>query len=166
MGPSTATGFSVRLPQASSEYRTAQFDVILGDSTHVYGVLELDTAGPPPPPADTTPPTLSVSLSPAVIWPPNHKMAVITATINVSDDTDPHPIVRLVSITCNEPIDPATDIAGATFGTDDRQFSVRSERTGQRKEGRVYTVTYSATDVAGNGSTATATVHIPHDERH
>jgi hypothetical protein len=162
----TATGFSVRLPQASSEYRTVNFDVILGDSTHVYGVLEPDTEGPPPPPSDTTAPTLSVSLSPAVIFPPNDKLVAITATVNVSDDTDPNPAVRLVSITCNEAIDAAADITGAAFGTDDRQFSVRAGRAGQRKEGRVYTVTYSATDAAGNQATATATVKIPHDQRH
>ena len=160
----TATGFSVRLPAASSEYRTKNFDVILSNSTHVYGALETDTE-PPPPPSDTTPPTLSVTLSPAVVWPPNHKLVAINAAINVSDDTDPNPAVRLVSITCNEPIDPAADIADAAFGTYDRQFSLRADRTGQRKEGRVYTVTYSATDAAGNRTTATATVTIPHDQR-
>ncbi len=161
----TASGFSVRLPQASPAYRTANFDVILGDSTHQYGLLEPDPEGPPPP-SDTTPPTLSVSLSPAVIWPPNHKMVEITATIQVSDGTDPQPTVRLVSITCSESIDDSANVTGAALGTDDRQFFVRAERTGQRKEGRVYTVTYSATDAAGNQALATATVQIPHDQRH
>lgn len=160
----TGTGFSVRLAQAASEYRTASFDVILGDSTHVYGAMETDPN--PPVIVDVTPPTLSVSLSPATIWPPNHKMVPVTATITVSDDMDPHPVVRLVSITSNETIDPATDITGAAFGTDDRDFAVRGERTGQQKQGRVYTVTYSATDAAGNRATATATVNVPHDERH
>lgn len=160
----TGTGFSIRLPRASSEYRTSMFDVILGDSTHVYGSIETE-ATPPPVIVDTTPPTISVSLSPSRIWPPNHKMVGITATINVSDEMDPHPVVRLVSITANEEI-AAGDISDAAFGTDDRAFSLRGERTGQQKQGRVYTVTYSATDAAGNRSTATATVTIPHDERH
>ena len=30
--------------------------------------------------------------------------------------------------------------------------------------GRVYTVTYEATDAAGNSSEASATVTVPHDE--
>jgi len=159
----TAAGFSVRLPQAASEYGTAKFDVILSDSTHVYGALEMDSE-PPPPPSDTTPPTISVTLTPSVLWPPNHKMVTVNATISVSDNVDPHPAVKLVSITCNETTVPS-DYADASFGTDDRQFSVRAERTGQRKEGRVYTVTYSATDAAGNQATATATVTVPHDQR-
>lgn len=160
-----ATGiFRVTVPQPSDAYRTGHFDVILGDSTHTSAPLTPDDA--PPPPTDTTPPTISVTLTPSELWPPNHKMASITAQISVSDDQDPNPAVQLVSITCNEEIDPAQDISGAAFGTDDRSFSVRSERTGQRKEGRVYTVTYSATDAAGNTATAKATVTVPHDQRH
>ncbi len=159
----TGTGFGVRLPQVAAEYRATDFDVILGDSTHVYGAMEAATE-PPPPPTDTTPPTLTVSLSPSTLWPANHKMVKVTATITVSDNMDSHPSVQLVSITCSEACDPS-DIAGAAFGTDDREFSLRADRTGQRKEGRVYTVTYSATDVAGNRVTVTATVTVPHDQR-
>lgn len=157
----TVSGFSVRLPRATPEYRTAHFDVILGNSTHKYGLLEPDTEGP----SDVTPPILSVSLSPSEIWPPSHKVVPITATIRVSDDLDPHPTVQLVSITCNEVIDPAIDISDASYGTDDRVFGVRAERTGQRKDGRVYTITYMAKDAAGNQARATATVRIPHDQR-
>lgn len=158
----SVSGFSVRLPQARSEYRTAAFDVILGDSTHVYGTLQPDDA---PPMSDNIPPNISVSLVPNIIFPPNHKMVTISATITVSDNIDPNPKVRLESITCNETINPSSDIAGATFGTDVRQFSVRAERTGKRKDGRVYTVVYSATDNSGNKATATAMIRIPHDQR-
>jgi hypothetical protein len=158
------SGFRVIVPQASAPYRSGHFDVILGDSTHVSAPMVPDDA--PPPPTDVTPPTLSVTLNPSELWPPNHKLVTINAQISVSDDQDPNPIVRLVSITCNEPINSATDISGASFGTDDRAFAVRAERVGQRKEGRVYTVTYSATDAAGNSTTTTATVTLPHDQRH
>ena len=57
-----------------------------------------------------------------------------------------------------------SDIEGAEFGTDDRQFSLRAERSGG-EGGRVYTITYRARDAAGNTATATATVTVPHDRR-
>lgn len=159
----TLSGLSVILPNADNNYRTGHFDVILGNSTHISAPMEIEVA--PPPQTDTIPPVLSVTLTPNKIWPPNHKMVEITATISVHDDRDPNPGVRLVSITCNEQIDAANDISGADFGADDRNFSIRAERTGQRKDGRVYTATYLATDASGNASTATATVTIPHDQR-
>lgn len=152
-----ATGtFSVKTGRPADEYRTSNYDVTLGNSTHVAGPLE--------PPTDTTPPTLSVALSPVTIWPPDRKMVTISASIAVSDNIDPHPVVRLVSITANEPIG-ADDVSGAAIGTDDRQFALRADRSGQLMEGRVYTVTYSATDCSGNTATATATVTVPHDQR-
>ena len=51
---------------------------------------------------DTTAPTLALSVSPAVLWPPNHKLVPITVTVVASDVCDPNPTLRLVSITSNE----------------------------------------------------------------
>ena len=42
---------------------------------------------------------------------------------------------------------------------------LRAEREGKNKAGRIYTVTYSATDASGNKTTASATVTVPHDEK-
>jgi len=101
-----------------------------------------------------------------VLWPPNHKFVPITATITVSDTCDPNPTVRLVSITSSEPVNgvgdgnTSPDIQGATFGTDDRTFELRSERTGPGN-GRVYTVIYEASDKSGNTTRKTATVTVP-----
>ena len=115
---------------------------------------------------DTTPPTLTVTLSPNKLWPPNEKLVPITATITVKDDYDPQPEIQLESITANETLD-KDDAKGVLPGTDNRQFQLRAEREGKNKAGRIYTVTYSATDGSGNKATATAsaTVTVPHDER-
>ena len=78
--------------------------------------------------------------------------------------------MRLVSITSNEPDNgkgdgnTVNDIQGAAFGTDDREFKLRSERSG-RGSGRVYTITYEAEDQSGNTTTAEVTVTVPHDRR-
>jgi hypothetical protein len=116
---------------------------------------------------DTTPPQLSVSVSPAQLWPPNHKLRPVTATITVTDTCDANPVIRLVSITSNEADNGAGDgnttgdIQGAAFGTDDRAFLLRAERSGNGN-GRIYTITYSATDASGNTTLSQATVTVPH----
>jgi len=115
---------------------------------------------------DTTPPQLSLSVSPNRMSPPNHALILITATIQAIDTCDATPAVRLVSITSNEPDnglgdgDLPNDVQGAAFGTDDRQFLLRRERGGLGK-GRVYTITYSATDASGNATKQQATVTVP-----
>lgn len=120
----------------------------------------------------TKPPSLTVTLSPGVLWPPNHKMVTIRATIVATSEAGPAPIVTLVSITSNEPDnglgdgDTANDIQGAAYGTGDRVFQVRAERAA-KGSGRVYTVTYKAASPL-NPSIATlvtATVTVPHDMR-
>jgi hypothetical protein len=113
-------------------------------------------------------PTLSVSLSPSLLWPPNHQMVEIEADIQVQDDVDPHPEVRLVSITSNEPDeglgdgDSANDIQGTETGIDDRTFQLRAERSGTGT-GRTYTVTYEARDSGGNVRTVITTVVVPRE---
>jgi hypothetical protein len=113
---------------------------------------------------DVTPPTLSITLSPVTLWPPNNKQTPVTATITVKDDYDPEPEIKLESITSSETL-AADDIQGAQFGTDDRSFSLAAKRAGTNLAGRIYTVTYSATDGSGNKATASATVTVPHDQR-
>jgi len=117
--------------------------------------------------SDNEPPEITVSVNPTVLWPPNHKMVDIKATVIVSDDVDPNPWWELVSITSNEPEDgpgkdKSPDILGHECGTQDTEFQLRAERLG-RGTGRIYTIIYKATDAAGNSSLAEATVNVPHD---
>ena len=118
---------------------------------------------------DTTPPTLLVNLNPNSLWPPNHKMIDITANLTITDACDAHPAVKLLSITSSEPVNStgdgntSPDIAGATFGTDDRTFQLRAERKGNGN-GRIYTVTYIATDASGNTREQNGAVSVAHDQ--
>jgi len=118
---------------------------------------------------DTEPPTIEISLSRDTLWPPNHKLVEVCATVDVGDDCDPAPVVTLVSITSDEPDnglgdgDTEDDIQGEDLGTDDDCFLLRSERQGGG-DGRVYTITYCVTDASGNETCATAEVVVPHDQ--
>ncbi|MEZ4237724.1 MAG: HYR domain-containing protein [Myxococcota bacterium] len=116
---------------------------------------------------DTTPPDLSLSVSPSSLWPPNHKLRTITATVSATDVCDAAPTIQLLSITSNEADngtgdgDTANDIQNAATGTDDRTFDLRAERAGTGT-GRVYTITYRATDASGNTTDRQATVTVAH----
>lgn len=112
---------------------------------------------------DKTPPTLSITLTPSTLWPPNNKMVAVNATIVVNDDYDPEPEIKLVSITASETLTDG-DIQDAEFATGDRQFSLAAEREGSNLAGRIYTVTYSVTDASGNKTTASATATVPHNQ--
>jgi hypothetical protein len=104
-----------------------------------------------------------VAATPSSLWPPNHKLEAISVAVNVSDNVDPNPTVKLESITCDDGCDTTKDIADVTLSTDDRQLQLRAERLGTGT-GRSYTITYSATDASGNRATATTTVTVPHDQ--
>ena len=112
---------------------------------------------------DTMPPTLTVSVSPNYLWPPNHKLVQITATVNANDVCDANPTVQLVSITSSDPLDSddAEAVGGGAiaFGTDVRSFRLSAERTNLSKP-RVYTITYRATDAAGHATLASAQVQV------
>ncbi|WP_242245849.1 hypothetical protein [Bacillus cereus group sp. BfR-BA-01330] len=106
---------------------------------------------------------LNISLDKTIIWPPNHKMVPITATIHASDGTSGINSVVLTSITSNEILQ-SDDIRNANYnkpisGSTD-SFSLRADRLGS---GRIYTVTYTAMDNTGNVTAKTATVTVPHD---
>lgn len=114
---------------------------------------------------DTTPPALDVALSESVLWAPSHKLVDLTATIIATDACDPSPVVTLMSIVSSEPDDAqgdghtTGDVNGALFGTDDRMFQLRAERSGLTRE-RVYQVTYQATDGSGNSTSLTREVVV------
>lgn len=119
---------------------------------------------------DKVAPTLSFVLDNTSLWSPNHKLVTITAQVNATDDISDVAIV-LTSITSNESdFDPslvdddaANDIQNIELGTQDTTFDLRAERAGSGN-GRIYTVTYTAIDAAGNATTATAEVVVPHSQ--
>jgi hypothetical protein len=145
-------------PLGETSVLLAVYDGAVADSDTVVVKIE-----------DTLPPKVTVVLDPATLWPPNHRLAEITATVTVDDSCDAAPVVRLKSITSDEPDDglgdgdTADDIQGEAIGTNDLSFLLRSERGGGG-DGRTYTVCYEAEDASGNVGTGCATVKVTHDQ--
>ncbi|WP_187274335.1 OmpL47-type beta-barrel domain-containing protein [Paenibacillus sp. N3.4] len=111
---------------------------------------------------DKTAPILNVQLDNSSIWPPNHKMVTIHALLNSSDAESGVASVELTSITSNEPDSGQGDVQ-ANFGTAATSFSLRAERL-YSGTGRIYTITYTITDNAGNKKITPVTVTVPHDQ--
>ena len=118
---------------------------------------------------DNTPPTIDVSVSPTSLWSPNHSMQPIVATVQVTDNC-PGVSFALASVTSSEPDnglgdgDTAADIQDAAIGTPDTEISLRAERQGIG-DGRIYTITYTATDASNNGDQAVAVVAVPKSQK-
>ena len=87
--PSQTFNFGVTVPQRDPPYLNGHFTVRFDDNekpgTYTGTIV----------PMDTTPPTLTINLSPATLWPPNKKAAPITVYITVKDDYDTEPEIKL-----------------------------------------------------------------------
>jgi hypothetical protein len=116
---------------------------------------------------DTTPPTInSISASPDVLWPPNHKMVEVVVEVDAEDICDPEPLCVIVNVTCNEPINGPGD--GNTdpdweYTDDPLTVLLRAERAGGGN-GRIYTVHVACMDASGNSTEASVDVTVPHDK--
>jgi hypothetical protein len=111
---------------------------------------------------DATPPVISASVTPTVLWPANHKYVPVTAAVSVSDNADPGATFQLVSVVSNEPDNGLGDgdMPDDIVILDDLHFRLRAERSGTG-EGRIYTITYLATDACGNTTAVQVTVSVP-----
>jgi hypothetical protein len=116
--------------------------------------------------ADAPPVIASLRASPNVLWPPNHKMRKIQLAVEASDACG-SVTSRVVSVRSSEP--PRNmgkgDVPGDWVMGPGMSLSLRAERMGKSKAGRVYTITVECTDNAGNSSQRTVTVTVPHDNR-
>jgi hypothetical protein len=146
---SSVAELSVPVMYQSTGYLTATGKVYLLDSnTRNPNGTVVTSVDVPFTKVDTTPPVFSYTLNPAATTAIQRgQMVPINALISVTDDYDPAPEIKLESITSNETLG-AADVQGASLGTDDRNFSVLA--TSYLPVGRVYVITYSATDASGN----------------
>jgi hypothetical protein len=117
---------------------------------------------------DTTPPSISsVTASPDVLWPANHKMVPVAVGVTVNDACDANVAngCAILSVTSNEPINGLGD--GNTEPdykiTGNLTLNLRAERSG-KGNGRIYTVGVVCADASGNSSMKTVAVTVPHDQ--
>ena len=146
----TVNKMSVTLERADINYLSGHALITFTDGNPINLTVPLKRL-------DTTPPSLTVNLSPSTILSQGNKLVAINASFTTEDDFDHMPEIKLESITANEPW-AADDIRDASIGLDDRYLKIRA--TSKSPAGRIYTVTYSATDASGNQTTASTTVTV------
>lgn len=105
-------------------------------------------------------PVCSAPTAASYIWPPNHKMVSIGATMNTSDVDGDTVTVAISSIFQDEP----TNGLGDGDTSPDANLAlgqVRAERSGTG-DGRVYVITITASDGEGGSCSGTVQVIVPH----
>ncbi|MGC8723506.1 MAG: CARDB domain-containing protein [Acidobacteriota bacterium] len=116
-------------------------------------------------PPNRPPDCSQASASPALLWPPNHKLVSIAITGVTDPDGDPVTI-QITGITQDEPTNGLGD--GDTcpdgFGVGSAQAQVRAERSGTGN-GRVYAISFTAGDGKGGTCSGTVRVGVPHDQK-
>ncbi|MFL6248378.1 MAG: HYR domain-containing protein [Thermoanaerobaculia bacterium] len=113
--------------------------------------------------ADTVAPHISsVTATPNVLEPANHKLVTVTVTVDAVDAVDPMPRCTVVDVTANEPIIGAgsgnTDFDWRITG--ELEVELRAERSGQGTD-RIYKVYVSCVDAAGNEAAGSVSVTVP-----
>jgi PKD repeat protein len=98
------------------------------------------------------------------LWPPDHRLVEV-GLVTAQDALSGSAGAPVVTVTSNEPangtgdgdLEPDVLITGGAV-------QLRAERAGNGT-GRVYTIKATASDLAGNTASATATCQVPHDRR-
>ena len=112
----------------------------------------------------STPDCSGAAASAGVIWPPDHKM-VSETIVGVTDPFSLSLVIVVTSIMQDESVAAIgsgnTSPDGAGIGTSTAQ--IRAERAGPGT-GRIYFISFSATNTQGAQCTGTVNVFVPHDQ--
>lgn len=156
-GVASSTGCSTTTLSANSAGVTLTCSATNGAglSSSVSTTVKIDKTGP----VISGLPGQSCSL-----WPPNNKLVQV-ATVSSTDALSGLSSFSVTGVS-NEPSGPNDpDIVISGTGTQPRVVQLRADRLGTGT-GRVYTITATSTDIAGNSNTSIATCVVPHDQGH
>ena len=114
---------------------------------------------------DRTAPTLSVSANPTRLWPPNGKLVPVTVTGTVGDNF--FGVGSTVTYRVRDEygrVQPRGTATVAPNGTFSFTVDLQAARRGFDRNDRQYTILVTAVDQAGNSTTETVRVTVPHDQ--
>jgi hypothetical protein len=114
---------------------------------------------------DTTPPAIgSVIASPAVLWPPDHRMRSVSLAAVATDNCDASVVCSASSASSSEPGNGLGDGDTAPDMQLVGSFAamLRAERSG-KGDGRIYSIGMVCKDFSGNAAFGSTTVTVPHN---
>jgi uncharacterized repeat protein (TIGR01451 family) len=114
---------------------------------------------------DTQAPTITVNPAVITMWPPNHQYRTFAISELVTSATDNcggslTASVTILKVTSDEGVIGDADIV---IAANCKSVQLRKERLGDG-DGRVYRVYFKVTDAAGNSTTVSKTVSVPHSQ--
>lgn len=116
--------------------------------------------------ADTTPPVVTLSVTPSLIWPPNDRMVPITVRGKITDAAS-GVLASTVEYTVKDEyglVQPNGHITLDGAGNYSFTLLLRASRDGKDSDGRTYHIQVSAYDNAGNRGVKWSNVIVPHDQ--
>ncbi len=117
-------------------------------------------------PSANRPPVCStVTANPSTLWPPDHRLRLVTLSGATDPDNDPLTL-RITGVTQDEPLNGLGDgntSPDAQVGPRSDQVLLRAERSGAG-DGRVYRISFVVTDGRGGSCTGRVVVGVPHDQ--
>jgi hypothetical protein len=118
------------------------------------------------PPPNEPPDCSAVEATPDVLWPPNHKLVLVT--LGGATDPEGEPVtIAITGVTQDEPVNGQGDgdtAPDAAPGSSPNSVLLRAERSGGG-DGRVYRIAFTASDGAGGTCSGVVTVGVPHDKK-
>jgi FG-GAP repeat len=114
----------------------------------------------------TTPPQVTVSVTPNSLWPPDGRMVSVTVSGTV---TNIHCSITDTTYAVTDEygqVQPSGSVTLRTEGAYSFTVLLQASRLGSDIDGRHYMVTVEAKDSSGTGGSATSVVTVPRDQRH
>ena len=114
---------------------------------------------------DTIAPVLTLSATPSVIWPANNQIVDVRLDGTGSDSVSGlQSVSYVITDEYGTPLNlPLRGLTGSSSNWTEA-LAVEARREGTDLNGRVYVVVATLTDVAGNSSTASIEIVVPHDQ--
>jgi FG-GAP-like repeat len=116
----------------------------------------------------TTAPTITLSATPKSLWPPNGKMVPVTVSGRITD-TDRGCAVKTAVYAVKDEygkVQPSGPVTLGSGGAYSLTVWLQASRLGTDPDGRLYTISVSATNNAGKKGSQAGTVIVPHDQGH
>jgi hypothetical protein len=115
---------------------------------------------------DLTPPAITIAASVPVLWPANGKLVPDTISGAVTDSLSGIDLSTVAFAVVDEygQLQPAGAVSVGPDGRFSFLVKLEARRLGQDSDGRFYQIVISARDKAGNQTSASTVVTVPHDQ--
>jgi hypothetical protein len=115
---------------------------------------------------DTTPPSITISITPKHLWPPTRRMVPVRISGRITDAGSGVNVNSATYAVKDEygEVEPTGTIILGSGGAYSFTIFLQASRRGGDRDGRQYKVTVQAKDNAGNLASKASTVIVPHNQ--